>query len=535
MKTKINRLTDVYLEGSFELAEFQEKKNKLMAEKKTKEEKLSDFERKGNHWLELTRNWILEANQAKNLILEENFSEMKNFLKTIGSNRRLAEGALSVSFKKPWNYLAERAWRDISEQVITGTLPERMDIFVQELIARRLFINDPSVDSEELARARVNALRLLDCPTILYLMMAQGCNFACTYCPTPALARRYGERLLSFEDAIAGITLWQEHVKEQPRDDDQYFLIFYGGEPLLNREVLEQLLPYVTEEQSVGRLPKKLELMLCTNGSLVDKRLSELLARHKVTVAVGVDGPREHNDRIRITTSSDPTFAAIERAVRQLTSEGVRVVASVTITPANIHRLAEYPAFLRELGISQFGFNLMKGEALIRELNGSSVEEYCRVAAQGVLQGFTSATEDERCYEYQLEKKLTALRNGLPFSVDCTCYGNQLVVQADGQVSNCPFFRLDQGHVREVPDTFRIGRTETVEAWRRRLPLLNDSLMADDSDIVLDGGGCAWSSSELYGDITARDTVNAIFTKEVVYELIWTFLPREQADALRQG
>ena len=33
---------DGYLEGSFELAEFQEKKNKLMAEKKTKEEKLSD-------------------------------------------------------------------------------------------------------------------------------------------------------------------------------------------------------------------------------------------------------------------------------------------------------------------------------------------------------------------------------------------------------------------------------------------------------------------------------------------------------------
>ena len=107
VKTKIDRLMDGYLEGSFELAEFQEKKNKLMAEKKDIEGKLSDFERKGNHWLELTRNWILEANQAKNLILEENFSEMKNFLKTIGSNRRLAAGKLAIDFKKPWNYLAE--------------------------------------------------------------------------------------------------------------------------------------------------------------------------------------------------------------------------------------------------------------------------------------------------------------------------------------------------------------------------------------------------------------------------------------------
>jgi hypothetical protein len=33
--------------------------------------------------------------------LEENFSQMKNLLKTIGSNRHLAAGALSVSFKKP--------------------------------------------------------------------------------------------------------------------------------------------------------------------------------------------------------------------------------------------------------------------------------------------------------------------------------------------------------------------------------------------------------------------------------------------------
>ena len=78
-----------------------------MAEKKTKEEKLSDFERKGNHWLELTRNWILEANQAKNLALQDNFSEMKNYLKKIGSNRRLAEGKLAIDFKNPWNYLAE--------------------------------------------------------------------------------------------------------------------------------------------------------------------------------------------------------------------------------------------------------------------------------------------------------------------------------------------------------------------------------------------------------------------------------------------
>jgi sulfatase maturation enzyme AslB (radical SAM superfamily) len=427
-------------------------------------------------------------------------------------------------------YLSEHTWRNFPEQLLSGTLPKWMNSLLQELIARKLFIDNKSVDTEELAKARANALRFLNRPSILYLMMAQGCNFACTYCPIPALARRYGNRLLSFKDAVAGIELWRKHIEEQPQDDDPYFLIFYGGEPLLNREVLEQLLPYVSEEQRAGRLPKKLELMLCTNGSLVDRQLSKLFVRYGVTVAVGIDGPRGHNDRIRITTAGDPTFTEIERAVRQLVSDGVRVVASVTITSANVNQMAEYPTFFRKLGISQFGFNLMKGEALNRELGGSSMQEYCRAAAKGIVQGLADMTED-RYYEYQLEKKLSALRNSLPFSIDCTCYGNQLVVQADGQVSNCPFLRIDQGHVRELPKTFRIGRTETVEAWRSRLPLFNDLVTTDE---VLDGGGCAWSSLELYGDVAARDTPNTIFTKEVMHELIWALLPKEQADALRR-
>ena len=81
------------------------------AEKKSLEEKLSDFERKGNHWLELMRNWIIEANQAGNLIKQENLSGMKDFLVDIGSNRRVAAGMLLAEFKMPWRDLAETSAR----------------------------------------------------------------------------------------------------------------------------------------------------------------------------------------------------------------------------------------------------------------------------------------------------------------------------------------------------------------------------------------------------------------------------------------
>lgn len=428
-------------------------------------------------------------------------------------------------------YLLKTAWQSITDSLTSGLLSNWMCNIVSELISRKLFIYDSNSDQRELEIARKRALQVLDRPTILYLMMAQGCNFACNYCP---FAKRYGEELLLFDNAIAGITLWQKQIVEYLQDDNSYFLIFYGGEPLLNREVLERLLPYITKEQSIGRLPKNLELMLCTNGSLIDKPLAKMLAYHRVTVAIGEDGPQEHNDNVRITKDGSPTFNIIRDVIKQLVKNDVRVVASVIVTPMNIYHLAEYSKFLKDMGIAKFGFNLIKGEALVRALasSGISIEEYHRMAARGILSGLVDMEENGQCYEYQLEKKIIALRNGLPFSVDCTCYGNQMVIQADGQVTNCPFLRFDQGHVRELSDTFKIARTDVVKKWRHRLPLFDDLIMADNKNNLLDGGGCAWNSSELYGDITAQDTNNAIFTKEIIHELIWTLLSKQQANAL---
>ena len=107
ISTRVSRLTDAYLAEALELGDYLERKNALMAEKRTLEEKLSDFERKGNHWLELMRNWIIEANQTVNLIEQENLGEQKDFLVRIGSNRRVAAGILLAEFKMPWRDLAE--------------------------------------------------------------------------------------------------------------------------------------------------------------------------------------------------------------------------------------------------------------------------------------------------------------------------------------------------------------------------------------------------------------------------------------------
>ncbi len=107
VKNRINRLIDLHLDGEIELDEFKQKKNLLVEQKADLESKLNDFERKGNHWLELLKSWILDANQAGNLANTKNFFGMKNFLKTVGSNRILLDGKLKMNFEKEYNLLLQ--------------------------------------------------------------------------------------------------------------------------------------------------------------------------------------------------------------------------------------------------------------------------------------------------------------------------------------------------------------------------------------------------------------------------------------------
>ncbi|MCX6810894.1 MAG: recombinase family protein [Candidatus Berkelbacteria bacterium] len=105
VKERTNRLIDLHLDGEIELDEFKHKKNMLVEQKADIEQKLNDFERKGNHWLELLKSWILDANQAGNLANTKNFFGMKNFLKTVGSNRILLDGKLQMNFEKQYTLL----------------------------------------------------------------------------------------------------------------------------------------------------------------------------------------------------------------------------------------------------------------------------------------------------------------------------------------------------------------------------------------------------------------------------------------------
>ncbi len=106
VKQKISKLLDAHLDGALEQEEYKEKKAELLKKKVGLEQKMTNLNRRGDQWLEPLKKWVNEAHHAQKLAFSKNEVEKAAFLATIGSNRRLGDGAVSVAFKKPWNYIA---------------------------------------------------------------------------------------------------------------------------------------------------------------------------------------------------------------------------------------------------------------------------------------------------------------------------------------------------------------------------------------------------------------------------------------------
>lgn len=418
-------------------------------------------------------------------------------------------------------YLSRETWSDV---LARNTIPEELSV----LLHTKQLLVEPGEDEIALREAQAKAMLRLSRPTILYLMLAQDCNNACTYCPVPALAQRYGSHILSFENAVAGIDLWKQHILRHA-DEEPYYLMLYGGEPLLNRVVLDQIIKHARDVRV--SLPKRTNIIVPTNGRLLDESLARFFREHEVHVALGIDGPPSIHDQLRVSDTLSATSVEVIRALRLLQDEGVAVSASVTLTPHSVLRADEIREYLRTVGVTAFGFNVLKGSALQESLGTMTPGEYYLAAARAVVGGLCAVD----LTEYQLQKKLRVLTEGETFGLDCTCYGNQIVVQADGVVTNCPFLRYEMGKVSALSSNFDITKTEGVQKWRRRLPIFSDGWSAKPDKSLPHGGGCTWGAHNPSDDLWVVDDGNTTYNSEVIHELIWQILPGDVADRFARG
>lgn len=137
------------------------------------------------------------------------------------------------------------------------------------------------------------------------LHIAHDCNLRCKYCFASTGDFGTGRKLMPLETGRAAIDfLLEKSVGRENLDVD-----FFGGEPLMNFEVVKEIVAYARgKEKEYG---KHFDFTITTNGMLLNDENIEFINREMHNVVLSLDGRKEVNDRMRTRVDGSGSYDKI--------------------------------------------------------------------------------------------------------------------------------------------------------------------------------------------------------------------------------
>jgi uncharacterized protein len=128
----------------------------------------------------------------------------------------------------------------------------------------------------------------------LVLQVTQKCNFNCRYClysGKEEIERTHTNTNMNRDVAFKAVDYLAKHSYDSPT----IHISFYGGEPLLNMELIYAVTNYVKTKF----FSKRIEFSLTTNGSLLNNEVLSFFEKNDFKVSISLDGPKEVQDKHR--------------------------------------------------------------------------------------------------------------------------------------------------------------------------------------------------------------------------------------------
>ena len=189
----------------------------------------------------------------------------------------------------------------------------------------------------------------------LCLHVAHTCNLNCSYC-FASQGKYHGERaVMSYEVGKRALDFLVENSGTRRNLE----VDFFGGEPLLNFDVVKQLVAYA---RSIERDAKKnFRFTLTTNGMLIDDDVIDFANREMHNVVLSLDGRKEIHDRFRVDYAGRGSWDTIVPKFQKLVEArgGKNYYMRGTFTHAN-------PDFLRDIEtMLDLGFTELSMEPVV--------------------------------------------------------------------------------------------------------------------------------------------------------------------------
>lgn len=336
-----------------------------------------------------------------------------------------------------------------------GVRLEEFAAELHELHRLGLFRSEP-FDAAEARRSTLEALRR-HAPRNVMLLVQTSCNLACDYCYEVLSGFHFTGGKMPFATARAIL----DHYLERARPRKAITVTFFGGEPLLNFEVVSQCVDHCDRHardhgQAIG-------YSLTTNGTLLTAEIIRYLVEHEFAVMLSIDGdPRRadvhrHDHRGRGATAR--AVANGKLLVDAQRRAGVReACVRATLTQENGSHVETYDYLHRQ------GFRrILIGHSAPRAHHPAHPWDIAGAAADrltGEGEALLHAYAQARCPDdlppaaRELSKGLAEIREALARPqlqplIGCGVGNNMLAYAADGGIFPCHRFVNEEG--------FRLG------------------------------------------------------------------------------
>ncbi len=152
--------------------------------------------------------------------------------------------------------------------------------------------------------------------SLLILGITERCNLCCEYCCYSGKVegfRAHGNRTMPYETATKAIAGF---LGNRPGSVvDILPITFYGGEPLLEFDLLQRLVAFANERAAV--LGKKVAFSVTTNGTLLKDEVTDFLVEHDFHITISFDGARNSHNRYRKFRDGSGSFDLVRSNLRR--------------------------------------------------------------------------------------------------------------------------------------------------------------------------------------------------------------------------
>lgn len=344
-------------------------------------------------------------------------------------------------------------------------------------------------------------------------LLTSMCNFQCKYCFVETRIKQTLKSNMSKEIATKAVDILKRTVK-----DNFVSVVFYGGEPLLEFDILRHVVTYAKQVQLNAKY------VLITNGSVMNDEIAVFLKNNHFEVGISLDGERQINDAMRINAYGEGTYYTVTAAIEKLLKHNVPIGISCTLSKHNINSPIGIMNCLKKYNLPYVSYNLPAPNDNIT-IDDSDRELFVKNLMAAETELLKAGILEDKI----VDRRLRAFIEKRIYHRDCAAYGQQIVIMPNGMIgichglwpdkensSNNTYFDIDvnyEGELSEHPIWKEWGSRTTYnmpQCWN--CPAIS-----------LCGGGCSKNALLKQGSIWEVDTDICILMKEVVPWIIWTY------------